>query len=277
MMQRRNKPNLRADYLWVHRLADRDVLHMHQIWTRYFQNSPFDKFERDIRCNDGVVVVRDLDVDRIVGFTTMKKLSLTYQGRKAYGVLSSDSVVDHQYWGNNEFLVGYLSFLTSLKLRHPKRDVFWMVTAKNYKTYLFMAQNVRTYYPRFDKPVQPDMQELVDSFCNERYKPFFNPKSGVLYFGPNSQKFRAELAPINAELRQRFPEIAFFEKQNPEWYDGRALACAGLIDWPTLFTYARNILRRTLQDRFPFLDRRKSLAHSTPRLKTVAADQRITL
>ncbi len=256
MVQHRS-PNLRADYLSVHRLTNTDVRHMHQIWTRYFHNSVFENFERDIRRNDGVVVVRDLDVDRIVGFTTMKKVNLTYHGKKAAGVLSSDSVVDHQYWGNNEFLVGYLSFLTHLKLRHPWRDVFWMVTAKNYKTYLFMAQNVQIYYPRFDKPEQTDMKTAIDDVCQSLYGKHYDAHKGVLYFGPESQKFRAELAPINQELRQRFPEIAYFERQNPEWSNGRALACAGVIDWSSLFVYGRNILRRTLQDRFPFLNRRR--------------------
>jgi hypothetical protein len=112
-----------------------------------------------------------------------------------------------------------------------------------------MANNWQNYYPRHDKPNDPNLQRLVQAYCDELFPGSYDKERGVLDFGTVHERLKGEVAPITDEERRSNPGIRFFEKANPEWRRGVELPCIGEISIKMLIPYLRKEFEKGLNVR----------------------------
>jgi hypothetical protein len=121
---------------------------MWQLFTRYYADVRRSVFEADLDEKDHVILLRDEGDGSIRGMSTLKVYDHTIAGRRVRAVFSGDTIIDAAYWGQSALHWAFLGYLVRVKLRSPLTPVFWFLISKGYKTYLLLARNFPTHYPR---------------------------------------------------------------------------------------------------------------------------------
>jgi len=234
-----------AKYQKIDDINPRDLLEMHAIFLKYYDNADFNTFTSDMAKKDGAVVCRDGQTGRIMGFSTVMRLKVPkHGGRQVIGLFSGDTIMERELWGSNVLHKAFLRLAVREKLRYLGRPTYWFLISKGYKTYLLLANNAANYFPRCDKPEDPRLRDIVAAYCRMLYPNNFRDDSMVLEFGTGAQHLKADVTPITDEMRRRSPKIRFFETRNPGWQRGNELPCVGEITLPEIIRAGVKHLRR---------------------------------
>jgi len=236
----------RTKFHSIEQIRVSEILEMHQVFTQYYANADLGTFFRDLSKKDGAFIVRDRKSGRIKGFSTLKKLKIPFGKRDVVGYFSGDTILERDIWGGTQFQSAFTRYMLRAKLRYLGRPVYWFLISKGYKTYLLLANNFLSYYPRYDRPTDSPLRELVVAYCKRLFPDNYNARTGLLEFGDNAQHLHADVAPITDELRQRYPKIRFFEQVNPTWQQGTELPCVGEITMHTIVRAALKQLRKRI-------------------------------
>lgn len=240
---------VRAETIPLEKIQLKDLFEMYALFSQYYDNVDFDTFARDLSKKKFVILVREKTSGRLGGFSTIIELPLALGKQKAIGVFSGDTVMHKDHWGSSSLQFAFFTHVLNLLLRNPHKRVFWLLISKGYKTYLLLANNWDNYYPRVDKPSQPEYEAIVEAYCDQLWPGMYDRKAKTLNFGTNSQRLKGDVTPITDQMRRNFPKIAFFEKCNPNWADGMELPCLGEAKITNAFTYANKFARRFLRIR----------------------------
>jgi hypothetical protein len=209
---------------------------MYEVFAKYYEGVDYPTFLQDLHEKNHVILL--LDAKRIVGFSTLLCRPMRLQERNVIGIFSGDTILEKNYWGSSALGKNFLRYLWLQKLRNPFMPVFWFLISKGYKTYLLMANNFETHYPRLERPTPAFEQAAMDFFYAERFGKKYDSKRGVISMGENGCRLKEFVSPITPELREGLPRVAFFENKNPQWSEGQELACIASMTALLPFQYA---------------------------------------
>lgn len=267
-MKTKRKNNLRAAYHKLRHIAVPDILEMHTLFQEYYHNVSLEVFMKDMNKKEGAILLREKDTGKIKGFTTIVRLPMSYRRKVAVGIFSGDTVLDKEYWGSPALHSGYLKFLLKTKLTRPLTPLFWLLICKGYKTYLLMANNLRNYYPRYDRQKQSELESLVSGYCKSLFPKYYKKEPSILLdFGSDYQRLKENVAPITDTMRRNYPKIAYFEKMNPTWQRGTELPCIGEIDFRTIFAHGLKTGRKIFKNSIFYSRHRRQTAAQNKVLK----------
>lgn len=222
------------------RTADIDVhaiRQMYSVYSQYYENTTWDIFLHDLSKKTGAFIMRNAG-GRVVGFSTLMTTDVAVNGRKVRGVFSGDTIIERAYWGSRALQFAFFRFLIAEKVRNPFRPIYWFLISKGFKTYLLLANNFFTFYPRHDGGEGEHLSDIVDAYCEHMFPAFYNRESRILDFGGDYQPLRGDVAEITERMRAESPAIRFFEERNPEWRRGTELPCVGEIGWSDLAKFS---------------------------------------
>jgi hypothetical protein len=211
----------------VQAISVHDRAVMLALYQSYYEMGNAGDFDRDFLQKNHVIVLRDKSTNQIKGFSTQKILKHIIDGQEYLGVFSGDTIVDRAYWGDPALSLGFFWYMTRLSLKRPWRKIYWHLISKGYKTYLLLARNFETYYPRYDKVTSDFDRKLMASFAKQCYPNNYYPERDLLLFEQAHEKLKQHVAPIDENLKFKVPEVAFFEAKNPGWQNGDELVCIG--------------------------------------------------
>ena len=241
-------PKVYARYHRIQRISPADIRTMYEIFCQYYANTDLDTFLRDMSAKTGVFLIRRRDDRRLVGFSTVALMDLHLQGRKVKGVFSGDTIIEREYWGSRALITSFFLYLIRVILRHPLTPVFWLLISKGYKTYLLLSNNFFRFYPHPQQRYS-EYQPLVEEYAQALFPGYYCPQRKVLDFGDSYQFLHNDVATISDELRERVPNIAFFERCNPGWEQGNELPCVGRAGPSDAVRYLFRLIRKRWQDR----------------------------
>ena len=232
-------PGLKARTVPVSRLSPEDRDAMFAVFERYYAEVTREQFEADLAGKNAVIVLCDTERGDIQGFSTLRKLETTGpDGRICRAVFSGDTVVDQAYWGQKVLGVAFLAYMLRCKLRRPFEPLYWFLISKGYKTYLLMANNFVTHYPRHERPTPPGFQALIDRLGHELFGEHYHPEEGLIRHPRSMGQLREGVAEISEAERASHPRIRFFAERNPDWHEGVELACVAEMTFTLPFMYA---------------------------------------
>lgn len=209
------------------RSTDRDQ--MWAVFSRYYADVSREKFEADLAAKQDVILLVDAGDHRIQGFSTLEVYTRRLHGRPFVAVYSGDTVVDEAYWGQNALQRTFSRYILQTKLRHPFVPVYWYLISKGYKTYLLLARNFPTHYPRHDRSTPAFSQAVLDLLSEDKFGAAFDKSKGILHFDECQGRLKRGIAPIDTSLLA-YPDVRFFVEKNPGHVDGDELCCLGRID-----------------------------------------------
>jgi hypothetical protein len=207
---------------------------MWRLFCRYYTEVGREIFFSDLAQKSHVILIRERVDHEVKGFSTIQTYDAEVDGRRVAVLFSGDTIVDREYWGQTALQRAFLRFIIQYKLSHPLTPVYWFLISKGYKTYLLLSRNFPTYWPRHDRETPPWEQALIHKLAGEKFGDTYVPADGVLRFETCPCRLKQGVAPIDDQLRARYPEVRFFEQKNPGHSDGDELCCIGLIN-PTLW------------------------------------------
>ena len=176
------KKNITATTKKINKLSLSTVLEMHGVFMKYYHNCDFQSFIEDMNKKTGVIILRENETRKIVGFSSWKELNIIDKGKRLVGVFSGDTILEKKYWGNKELHKKFVRTLFKIKVKNPRVPVFWLLISKGYKTYLLLANNFPVYYPDY-KGRGEYLSGVVDSYCECLYPSYYDSDKKLLDFG----------------------------------------------------------------------------------------------
>jgi hypothetical protein len=214
------------------------IKQMYELYAQYYENTSLDIFLSDLSKKSGVILVERKSDDRLVGFSTQTFFDLKVEGKRVRGIFSGDTIIEKEYWGNNDLANTFYRRLIIERIKRPLVPFYWFLISKGYKTYLLMTNNFYNYYPKVDgnRPGRDDhYRAITEAYCQQLFPDAFDRKNMVLDFGEDYVRLKGEVADITPELKASNPHIAFFDKVNPGWRRGNEVPCLAACDYESLF------------------------------------------
>ena len=196
---------------------------------RYYTGMTFEHFATDLQEKDEVILLRQSS-NEVVGFSTVQKIRIDVGGKKVLALFSGDTVLEKEYWGNGALGLAFGRYLMNTKIRNPLTPTYWFLISKGYKTYLLMANNFPTHYPRYEKKTPDSIQKIMNAFYSLRYPKGYNPEMGLIRIPQENVALKYNVAEIDTDKLLKYPRIRFFADKNPQWQHGVELACIARVD-----------------------------------------------
>lgn len=239
------RKELKASTVRVKKIKRHEIDRMYQLFSEYYENHSLQSFEHDLFEKNHVILLRDKFDNSLQGFSTLLRVPLKKAGKNVLGVYSGDTVINKEYWGSPALGIEFLIYLWKLKMKRPGTAVYWFLISKGYKTYLLMAKNFATYYPRFDEETPDVYRTLMKDFYCAKFGEHYEPETGLISYEGKSCALKEHVADITPEI-MREPRVAFFQQQNPKWASGHELTCIAKMTVWMPFKYA---LKKTIKAR----------------------------
>lgn len=243
--QARRARKVKANIVSVDQISIVEQERMYSIFSKYYINHNKETFLKDLFEKNDVILLRDIENKTIQGFSTLLKVNLKQNGTSVTGIFSGDTVLEKEYWGNKALGVAFLQYLWMEKIKNPLKPVYWFLMSKGYKTYLLMANNFKTHYPRHESKTPSKYKNLIDAFYSARFPDYYNPSNGLIEFDSHSCSLKEKIAEVTPELLSN-PRVRFFAENNPQWERGFELACLAEM---TMLMPIQYILKKTFQKR----------------------------
>ena len=169
---RSESPRLAAEVVPRERVAASDRAEMYQLLETYFQNTSVQQFADDLAEKDTVILLRDPDDTRVVGFSTLMKIGITIENRNVVGFFSGDTIIAREHWGSS--LLARLWVTTvfreaeSIRQHAPDTLFYWFLISSGYKTWRYLPTFFVAYAPHPDVQPSPFDRHVMDALARKK-------------------------------------------------------------------------------------------------------------
>lgn len=200
--------------------ADREA--MLRLLSAHFSGVTPERFESDLAEKNWTLLLEE--DGRLRGFSTLLIYEATPpDGEPVTVVYSGDTIVEPGAWGTAALPKSWIAAVRTLRERHPRGRLWWLLLTSGFRTYRFLPVFWREFWPRHDAMTPPETQDLLDFLATGRFGACFSPETGVVRFS-EPQVLREGLDEI-PEGRLGDPHVASFLQKNPGWVRGDELVC----------------------------------------------------
>ncbi len=234
----------------VARISNFERDQMFTIFSKYYENVSRDVFEKDLDEKDSAFLLYDRESKKLRGFSTIMKLECQQAtGKKIKGLFSGDTIIEKEYWGQGALGIAFLKYLFFQKLKSPLQPLYWFLISKGFKTYLLMANNFGTHWPRYEKEMPKNLKRVIDGFAGELYGEAYRSDLGLLKFQleDNKDSLKYGVAGITEQMKRDNPRIAFFDSVNPNWSQGDELCCLAEMTLLMPFKYQMKVVLKQMK------------------------------
>lgn len=200
---------------------------MFQIMSLYYNHVTREQFHKDLSEKTAVIMLFDPS-GYLCGFSTILVTDLTVENEKVVAIYSGDTVLDRDYWGNGAMGMAFSKYILKVKRQNLFRPVYWFLISKGYKTYLLMANNFGTHFPRYEMKTPEREQKLMQSFYSSKFGSLYHSESDLITPQGESCALKISVADIDESLLKH-PRISFFAQKNPNWQKGQELTCVAKV------------------------------------------------
>lgn len=230
----------------VPQLTELQIKTMWELYSRYYDGCTFDKFLKDLKEKQLVIMLYDRITGDLKGFSTqiLKEIRI---GEKWCRILfSGDTVIEKEYWGQKTLQMAFTMMMLKLKLQKPMSPLYWFLITKGFKTYLLLSNNFKRFWPRYDQSTPAFIKEIMDEYASLYFPDSYSKETGLLVFEKGEHEhLKTGVAEITEKDLEN-PNISFFTQSNPLWRRGDELVCIGEFDLNFIFRLLIKTIRRKL-------------------------------
>lgn len=171
-------------------------------------------FASDLAEKDWVLLLRD--EQQLVGFSTLLRRSMVFEGNPLVIFFSGDTVTQKSH--RNRFDLPQLWARSVFQLVEREQDpCYWFLISSGFRTYRFLPIFYREFFPRYDRPTPPPLQRLMDHLGRNYFPEEYDPQRGIVRLSTPCRE------PLPA--RRLDAHAQFFLERNPGWEQGHELVC----------------------------------------------------
>lgn len=224
---RSEPPRLSANVMPRERVSPSDREAMYQLLETYFQNTSVEQFAHDLAEKDTVILLRDPEDGRVVGFSTLMKIEITIENRNVIAFFSGDTIIAREHWGSSLLarLWAARVFREADRIRQHSPDTlcYWFLISSGYKTWRYLPTFFVAYAPHPDVPASPFDRQVLQTLAAKKFGDDYHADTGLVRFR-HANPLRPGVAEVT-ERRLRDPLVEFFIRMNPGHLQGDELAC----------------------------------------------------
>ena len=224
-------PRLSAEVLPRGSLTRSDRGEMYELLEAYFEGTSFLRFEQDLTEKDLVILLREPEDARVVGFSTLMKLPITVGTRPVVGFFSGDTIIARECWGSSllgrQWLRTVFSEADCIQRQSPDTLFYWFLICSGYKTWRYLPIFFRAYSPHPEWNAPAFDRQVLQTLAADKFGDQYHPAAGVVRFH-RANPLRRGVAEVT-EQRLRDPMVEFFIRMNPGHGQGDELACLASI------------------------------------------------
>ena len=243
-------PRLSADVIPRERITRSDREEMYQLLEAYYQNTSVQQFAHDLAEKDTVILLRDPEDARVVGFSTLMKIEITIENRNVIGFFSGDTIIAREHWGSSLLarLWATTVFREADRIRQHSPDtlVYWFLISAGYKTWRYLPTFFVAYAPHPDLRQSPFDRQVLQTLATKKFGDDYHAEAGIVRFR-RANPLRPGVAEVT-ERRLRDPLVEFFVRMNPGHGQGDELACLVPISRSNLTPAGLRMLKAGLQE-----------------------------
>lgn len=225
-------------------LSKLEAAQMYALYEKYYEATSPEIFAADLAHKSHVFELRD--DGGLCGFSTLEVIDLELEGAAQRVLFSGDTIIRHEYWGEQTLATAFCEFAGRLKAARPDLSLHWLLISKGYRTYRYLNLFSREYYPSCKAPTPPAVQQRLDALARRKFGSAYDSTSGLVRFPRSRGQLRAPWAQIRDNLRER-PEVRFFVEHNPRFAQGEELVCLAELDLANLRAHARDAFQSGLE------------------------------
>jgi hypothetical protein len=248
--RRSESPRLSADVIPCERVTPSDRDNMYQLLAAYFQNTSVQQFADDLAEKDIVILLRDPEDARVVGFSTLMKIEIAIEKRTVVGFFSGDTIIAREHWGSSLLARQWVTtvFREADRIRQHAPDTlfYWFLISAGYKTWRYLPTFFVAYAPHPDLPASPFDRQVLHTLAAKKFGDDYHPDAGIVRFR-RANPLRPGVAEVT-ERRLRDPLVEFFIRMNPGHRQGDELACLVPLSRSNLTPAGLRILNAGLQE-----------------------------
>jgi hypothetical protein len=226
----------------VDTLSDGQVERMFELMVNHYDNVHRDKFERDLKAKDGVLLITDRG-NVVQGFSSYRLVETRCDEGRCRALFSGDTVVDQSHWGQRSLFRSFAKLISSF-MKGDSDPLYWFLISKGIRTYLMLPLYFKEYYPRAGTETPERARVLIEHLSHELFGEFYLRDQGIIRVVPPADRLKAELAKI-PEPKQSNPHVRFYLDTNPGYVDGDELPSIARIDWDNFTPATLRFMRET--------------------------------
>ncbi len=215
---------LKSKTIQISELSDDQKEIMWQLMDINYANANHPRFLRDLSEKDHVIILEDLNSERIVGFSTVKIILTSVSEKSVCAVFSGDTIIDPLFWGEQGLTKEFGKYLINTFESFPESYCCWFLISKGYKTYRYLPLYFNEFFPRFNKVTPKFEQEVLNALAEKKYPGLYDSDSGIIRLNGTTENLREGIADITDD-KLRNPHVSFFVEKNPGYIHGDELAC----------------------------------------------------
>jgi hypothetical protein len=212
---------------------------MYALYETYYASTSLPLFLADLQNKDYAILLTDVGGD-LRGFSTLAVTSLEVEGLPHRAIFSGDTIVAHEYWGEQALAFAWIRLAGRIKREHPATPLYWFLIVKGHRTYRYLPAFSIDYYPTWSSATPRNIKVLMDGFASSRFGDCYDSQAGLLRFPRSRGHLRQEWAAGPAQDLRR-PEVRFFLERNPGYAQGDELVCMTELHGDNLRPLARRL------------------------------------
>ena len=237
---------MRARTIQRDRLDAHDRDRMYSLLRKHFAGVVRQVFDSDLDEKNWVILVEN-EEGRLVGFSTILQYESEYDGETFNVIYSGDTIMDRSAWRSFCLPRAWINTVREIYRRDQGRRLVWLLITSGYRTYRFLPVFWKQYYPRYDKETPSDVSEIMHHLAREKFGDKYDQNAGIVRF-EHPHRLIDELGGV-PETRLSDPNVAYFNKHNPNHAGGDELVCFAEINDDNLSAAGRRMLPSGLANR----------------------------
>jgi len=197
---------------------------MFEIYSAYFDNVSFERFQADLQEKESAILLRDPIYNEIQGFSTLMLMNEKVEGCNVTAIFSGDTIIEKEYWGDCELARIWLELIFSLKAQNNYEKFYWFLISMGYKTYRFLPVYFKNFFPCYDKKTPDFEQKILDTLAMRKFKAQYYKETGLISFSEPRERLKSGVADVD-QKRLKNKHLQYFISKNPNYLNGDELAC----------------------------------------------------
>jgi hypothetical protein len=227
---------LRGEAVALSLLSTADKASMYTLFQHYYSGIDQQHFFDDLNAKHWVILLRDAS-ENIQGFSSLAISEHQIAGQTVRSIFSGDTIIHHQFWGEQTLLVTWCKFAGTIKAQQPETPLYWFLIVKGHRTYRYLRVFTKHFYPVHSTPTPAHIKLMMKQMSEERYGSDYHPDSGLIQFKTTHGYLKQQWSGINQQAIQK-TDIKFFLEKNPGHHQGDELVCLAELSESNLRRFA---------------------------------------
>jgi hypothetical protein len=186
---------------------------MQQLSAAFHAKVDLPAFLRDLKTNDGAILVRDRETNEIGGFIALKKIPLSDGPRQANGIVSGDVIMDPSFGGERALKDAVTRHFLSLWLTARGVPLYWLLLLKTCQRQPLSEDSFLNDEAGPDGQIEPALQHLIRQYAEKLLPGRYDERRGTLDFSNGPGWRTGHYLPCLAEISTRLLQPYLIEER----------------------------------------------------------------